>query len=143
MVSPRRAERILPGGGRPSGCRGVGKAPKDRPAVCEHTPPHFSWPGQVCQRPWGPALSPGDCWGPVPPLQVMSFVEVEPTWRNCPDSPWQKWAGQWVPPILQGRKLRLPGPSVLLPLVGLEGPPGVEDGIWEHNCSPLGTVPPW
>lgn len=59
MVSPRRAGRILPGGGRPSGCRGVGKAPKDRPAVCEHTPPLLlAWASVsetlgTCTEPWG------------------------------------------------------------------------------------------
>lgn len=51
------------------------------------------------------------------------------------DAPQTTLAAPRVLPTLWSRRLRLPGerapspePSVLWPLVGLEGPPGVEEG---------------
>lgn len=73
--------------------------------MCEHAHPLLpAWAG--VSGTWGPALSPGDCWGPCALAPSHVFRESGSNVGELPRHPLE----EEDPPILQ-RRQRLPGPQ--------------------------------
>lgn len=74
--------------------------------MCEHAHPLLpAWAG--VSGTWGPALSPGDCWGPRALAPSHVFRESGSNVGELPRRPLE----EEDPPILQRRRPRLPGPQ--------------------------------